>query len=102
MKIIMAAIKNVAKLAGISPSITSRALHDMISQTTKERVRQAMKELNYSPNYSAQMWLKSKPILLELFCLFVKIKRFSSHNHFRRELLLKVMQDLIFSCVSLS
>ncbi|WP_438284745.1 LacI family DNA-binding transcriptional regulator [Streptococcus mutans] len=23
----------------------------MISQTTKERVRQAMKELNYSPNY---------------------------------------------------
>ena len=54
MKIIMAAIKNVAKLAGISPSTTSRALHDMISQTTKERVRQAMKELNYSPNYSAQ------------------------------------------------
>ena len=46
MKIIMAAIKNVAKLAGISPSPTSRALHDMISQTTKERVRQAMKELN--------------------------------------------------------
>ncbi|MDP5885648.1 LacI family DNA-binding transcriptional regulator [Streptococcus mutans] len=98
----MAAIKNVAKLARISPSTTSRALHDMISQTTKERVRQAMKELNYSPNYSAQMWLKSQPILLELICLFVKIKRFSSHNHFRRELLLKVMQDLIFSCVSLS
>ena len=46
MKIIMAAIKNVAKLAGISPSTTSCALYDMISQTTKERVRQAMKELN--------------------------------------------------------
>lgn len=46
MKIIMAAIKNVAKLARISPSTTSCALYDMISQTTKERVRQAIKELN--------------------------------------------------------
>ena len=35
MKIIMAAIKNVAKLAGISPSTTSRALYDMISQDNK-------------------------------------------------------------------
>ena len=46
MKIIMAAIKNVAKLAGISPSTTSCTLYDMISQTTKERVHQAIKELN--------------------------------------------------------
>lgn len=60
MKIIMAAIKNVAKLAGISPSTTSCALYDMISQTTKERVRQAMKELNYSPNYSGSNVVKKQ------------------------------------------
>lgn len=34
----------------------SRALHNsnMISEATKERVRRAMQELDYSPNYSAQ------------------------------------------------
>ncbi|AXQ77788.1 LacI family transcriptional regulator [Streptococcus chenjunshii] len=52
----MATIKDVAKLAGVSASTASRALHDssMISEATKERVRQAMAELDYSPNYSAQ------------------------------------------------
>ncbi|MEX2804377.1 LacI family DNA-binding transcriptional regulator [Streptococcus sp. H31] len=52
----MATIKDVAKLAGVSASTASRALHDssMISEATKERVRQAMAELDYSPNYSAR------------------------------------------------
>lgn len=52
----MATIKDVAKLAGVSTSTASRALHDsdMISEATKERVRKAMEELDYSPNYSAQ------------------------------------------------
>ena len=48
--------KGVVKLAGVSTSTASRALHDsdMISKATKERVRRAMEELDYSPNYSAQ------------------------------------------------
>lgn len=52
----MTTIKNVAKLAGVSTSTASRALHNsnMISEATKERVRRAMQELDYSPNYSAQ------------------------------------------------
>lgn len=52
----MTTIKNVAKLAGVSTSTASRALHnsDMISEATKERVRRAMQELDYSPNYTAQ------------------------------------------------
>ena len=56
----MVTIKDVARLAGVSPSTASRALHDnsMISQATKERVRQAMEELHYSPNYSAQNLVK--------------------------------------------
>ncbi|MFU2203309.1 LacI family DNA-binding transcriptional regulator [Streptococcus hyovaginalis] len=56
----MVTIKDVAKLAGVSPSTASRALHDnkMISPATKARVRKAMEELNYSPNFSAQNLVK--------------------------------------------
>ena len=52
----MTTIRDVAKLAGVSPSTASRVLHDsdMISEATKKKVRQAMKELDYSPNYLAQ------------------------------------------------
>ncbi len=56
----MATIKDVAKLAGVSASTASRVLHNnnMISEATKAKVRKAMEELNYSPNYSAQNLVK--------------------------------------------
>lgn len=56
----MATIKDVAKLAGVSASTASRVLHNnsMISEATKAKVRKAMEELNYSPNYSAQSLVK--------------------------------------------
>ena len=49
-------IKDVAKLAGVSPSTVSRVLSNnkMISDKTSERVRQAIEELNYTINYSAR------------------------------------------------
>ena len=45
----MTTIKDVAKLANVSPSTVSRVLADSnrISQPTKERVRKAMEELDY-------------------------------------------------------
>nr|WP_231199334.1 LacI family DNA-binding transcriptional regulator [Streptococcus equi] len=48
----MVTIKDVARLAGFSPSTASRAINDsdMISQATKERVKKAMEALDYSPN----------------------------------------------------
>lgn len=52
----MATIKDVAQEAGVSPSTVSRTLHDssLISRETKEKIWQAMKKLNYSPNFAAQ------------------------------------------------
>ncbi|MBO8434050.1 MAG: LacI family DNA-binding transcriptional regulator [Tyzzerella sp.] len=45
-------IKEVAKLAGVSPSTVSRTFrnHPSISEQTKEKVRKAMAELGYEPN----------------------------------------------------
>ena len=49
-------IKDVAKLANVSPSTVSRVIadHPRISQTTKEKVREAMRELGYYPNAIAR------------------------------------------------
>lgn len=45
-------IKEVAKLAGVSPSTVSRTCsdHPSISAQTKEKVRKAMQQLGYEPN----------------------------------------------------
>ncbi len=49
-------IKDVAIAAGTSVSTVSKVIngHYSISEQTRERVRQAMKELNYYPNANAQ------------------------------------------------
>lgn len=48
-------IKDVAKLAGVSPSTVSRTCtnHPSISKQTKQKVRKAMQELGYEPNFQA-------------------------------------------------
>ncbi len=48
-------IKDVAALAGVSPSTVSRTCKDnpSISKETKEKVRKAMKQLGYEPNFQA-------------------------------------------------
>ena len=48
-------IKDVAELAGVSPSTVSRTCkdHPSISRQTKEKVRLAMKKLGYEPNFQA-------------------------------------------------
>ncbi|MDO4330437.1 MAG: LacI family DNA-binding transcriptional regulator [Lachnospiraceae bacterium] len=48
-------IKDVAALAGVSPSTVSRTCkdHPSISRETKEKVRHAMAQLGYEPNFQA-------------------------------------------------
>ncbi len=49
-------LKDVALRAGVSPSTVSRTCkdHHSISEETKEKVRQAMLELGYEPNFTTQ------------------------------------------------
>lgn len=52
----MAGIRDVAKLANVSPSTASRVLsgNAYVEPNTKEKVLNAMKELGYKPNYAAR------------------------------------------------
>lgn len=58
----MATIKDVARLASVSPSTVSRVIagSNRISQETKMRVERAMKELNYVPNAIARSLARSR------------------------------------------
>lgn len=49
-------IKDVAKLANVAPSTVSRVIADSprISEKTKRKVREAMDELKYHPNFNAR------------------------------------------------
>ena len=56
-----ATIKDVAKLAGVSPSTVTRVIQNSssISQKTKETVHKAMEELQYHPNLNARSLVNS-------------------------------------------
>lgn len=58
-------LKDVAALSGVSPSTVSRVCkdHPSISKETKEKVRKAIEELGYEPNFqSADAETKNKTI----------------------------------------
>ncbi|WP_077609349.1 LacI family DNA-binding transcriptional regulator [Clostridium sp. Marseille-P2415] len=64
----MANIKDVAKLAGVSPSTVSRALSQKIfvEEATRRRVMEAVRELDYKPSLAARSLKESKTGLLGL------------------------------------
>lgn len=63
-----ATIKDVAQLAGVSPTTVSHALNDKgtIAETTKERIQRAAAELGYRPNAVARGLRQSRLGMLAL------------------------------------
>lgn len=61
-------IKDVAQKAGVAPSTVSRVIQNnpSISDATKEKVRQAMKELKYYPNLNARSLVSKKSFVIGL------------------------------------
>ena len=55
-----ATIKDIARLAEVSPSTVSRALRDnpRISQAVRQRVRQVAADLDFHPNQMARSLVK--------------------------------------------
>lgn len=64
----MATINDVAKLANVSPMTVSRVINNKgnISEKTRKKVEEAIKELNYIPNAAAQSLTLKKTKLLSL------------------------------------
>ncbi|MFP3722366.1 LacI family DNA-binding transcriptional regulator, partial [Niallia circulans] len=55
-------LEDVAELAGVSPTTVSRVLNNRgyISEKTREKVEQAIKDLNYYPNDIARSLFKKR------------------------------------------
>ena len=58
----MVTIYDIAKKCGVSPATVSKVINNYsaIPEVTKEKVRQAMAELNYIPNANAKSLSKGK------------------------------------------
>ena len=52
----MTTVKDVAKLAGVSTATVSRVVNNsgLVNKETLNKVKSAMKQLNYRPKYSSQ------------------------------------------------
>ncbi len=75
-------IKDIAKIAGVSHSTVSRSLHgsSRISQETRDRIKAIAKELNYTPNLTAQSLKLQRSFTVGVF--FTSIMEGTTSNFF--------------------
>lgn len=85
----MSSVKDVAKLAGVSPSTVSRYIRNAcnISEAKKELIQKSIKQLGYVPSINASI-LKSNR------SNFVGLILPSEHNHFFSLLINRLYQSL--------
>lgn len=83
-------IKDVAKLANVAPSTVSRVIanNPRISEKTKKRVREAMEELGYHPNFIARSLANQSTMVIGL------VLPPSSGAFFQNPFFAEVMQGL--------
>lgn len=67
----MASIKDVARLAGVSPSTVSLAMNGspLVKHETRYRIMQVVEELNYKPNQAARSLVTKEKKVIGLFLL---------------------------------
>ena len=72
----MASIRDVAIKAGVGIGTVSRALNGSgyISDETKQKIMQAVEELNYKPNELARTCSATSPVLSELLLRIFHIR----------------------------
>lgn len=83
----MVKITDVAEKAGVSVTTFSRVLNDRgyISQATRDKVYQAMKELNYQPNELARSLFRRKSNMIGLIVPNVSHPFFSELAYYLEE-----------------
>ena len=78
----MATLKDVAKASGLTVGTVSRVLNNRgyISDKTREKVYQVMKELNYQPNETARALSKQKSNTIGVILPNIEHPYFASGN----------------------
>lgn len=93
----MITIKDVALKAGVSVSTVSRVMNNRgyISQTTKDKVFNAMKDLNYQPNEIAKSLFKKKSNIIGLILPDISIPFYAEETRYIEEELYKLGYKLM-------
>ena len=90
----MASIKDVAQKAGVGVGTVSRVLNNSgyVSEDTREKIEQAMNELQYTPNELARNLFHKKSGIIAIIVPSVEVPFFAELVHNIEEELYKVRE----------
>lgn len=98
-------LKKIAEMVGVSPSTVSRVLNNTVSTCAspelKERIWEAARQLNYTPNLNARNLKTGKQAVLPNYKIAVILARFHSldDDPFFRELFQSIEETMFsYSC----
>ncbi|WP_349944901.1 LacI family DNA-binding transcriptional regulator [Lacrimispora sp. BS-2] len=93
-------IYDIAKKAGVSASTVSRVINDRpgVGETTKERIRELLKEYNYSPNEAARGLVTQSSKIVGILIEDIRI----SHHTESAYIIEQEMTKKGYTCITLS